>query len=247
MNETLDAVVVGVDGSPAARAAVSWAVAEARDRGVPLRLVTVIADDRACGDRARDALRLARAAVEDQSPIVAFEEVIRHGEVARELLEESRSAALICVGTRHRMGAPLGVIAATLAERAQCAVAVICAADVDHDGVIAVVLDDEPDNDAVVLQAMKEGRLRHATVRQIDRRLTRPGCAASPTCTSKPSPRERAWGSASRTVGACPNWRCWAARTRCALPVWSRRTAIPSSAIPIARCYSCMTASVGSR
>jgi nucleotide-binding universal stress UspA family protein len=172
MNDTLDAVVVGVDGSPAARAAVSWAVAEARDRGVPLRLVTVIADDRASGDRARDALRLARAAVEDQSPMVAFEEVIRHGEVARELLVESRSAALICVGARHRMGAPLGVIAATLAERAQCAVAVICADDVDHDGVIAVVLDDEPDNDAVVLQAMKEGRLRHATVRQIDRRLT---------------------------------------------------------------------------
>ena len=53
------------------------------------------------------------------------------------------------------------------------------------------MLDDEPDNDAVVHQAMKEGRLRHATVRQIDRRLTA-GCVASPTCTSKPSPRERA-------------------------------------------------------
>ncbi len=36
---------------------------------------------------------------------------------------------------------------------------------------IAVVLNDEPDNDEVVHQAMEEGRRRHATVRQIDRRL----------------------------------------------------------------------------
>jgi hypothetical protein len=40
----------------------------------------------------------------------------------------------------------------------------------DLTGVIAVVLDDAPDNDEVVHQAMREGRLRNATVRQIDRR-----------------------------------------------------------------------------
>jgi hypothetical protein len=34
------------------------------------------------------------------------------------------------------------------------------------------VLNDEPDNDEVVHHAMEEGRLRKATVRQIDRRLS---------------------------------------------------------------------------
>lgn len=38
-------------------------------------------------------------------------------------------------------------------------------------GVISVVLDDDPDNDVVVHLAMEEGRLREATVRQVDRRL----------------------------------------------------------------------------
>ncbi len=36
---------------------------------------------------------------------------------------------------------------------------------------VAVVLNDDPDNDEVVHQAMEQGRRRHATVRQIDRRL----------------------------------------------------------------------------
>ncbi|RFZ52466.1 Universal stress protein [Mycobacterium marinum] len=38
-------------------------------------------------------------------------------------------------------------------------------------GVIAVVLNDDADNDEVVHAAMEEGRRRHAVVRQIDRRL----------------------------------------------------------------------------
>ena len=36
---------------------------------------------------------------------------------------------------------------------------------------IAVVLNDEPDDDEVVYLAMEEARRRRATVRQIDRRL----------------------------------------------------------------------------
>ncbi|PRC42584.1 universal stress protein UspA, partial [Mycobacterium sp. ITM-2017-0098] len=38
------------------------------------------------------------------------------------------------------------------------------------DGVISVVVSDEPGNDDVVHFAMQEGRIRHATVRQIDLR-----------------------------------------------------------------------------
>ena len=170
------AVVIGVDGSAQARAAVSWAVAEARDRDLPLRLVAVVDDQTKVHsqEQAQDALRLAFAAIEDQSGSVPFDEVVRCGSAPSVLLEESRSAAIICVGGAFRHGAPLGITATTLAERAQCPVAVIRSIDaftVPDGGVVAVVLDDDPDNDAVVHQAMKEGRLRHATVRQIDRRL----------------------------------------------------------------------------
>jgi TusA-related sulfurtransferase len=58
--------------------------------------------------------------------------------------------------------------------RAHCPVAIIRTnpdGTAAQPGVIAVVLNDEPDNDEVVHQAMEEGRRRHATVRQIDRRL----------------------------------------------------------------------------
>ena len=176
MDDFKAAVVVGVDGSPPARAAVSWAVAEARDRDVPLRLVAVVDDHTRIHDQeqAQDALRLACAAIENQSASVPFDEVVRFGSAPSVLLEESRSAAIVCVGSAFREGAPLGVTATTLAERAHCPVAVIRNTDaftVRGGGVVAVVLDDEPDNDAVVHQAMREGRLRHATVRQIDRRL----------------------------------------------------------------------------
>ncbi|MDD4866827.1 MAG: universal stress protein, partial [Mycobacterium sp.] len=86
-------------------------------------------------------------------------------------------AALVCVGTaRHGRAVDglLGPTAAGLVAHAHSPVAVI---RTNRDGsptplgVIAVVLNDDPDNDEVVHRAMEEGRLRHATVRQIDRRL----------------------------------------------------------------------------
>jgi nucleotide-binding universal stress UspA family protein len=172
MNDPSPAIVVGVDGSVASRAAASWAVAEAQNRGVPLRLVTVVRDaTQRC--RAEEALRLARGAVENRALPVSFEEVTRYGDALLVLLEESSTATMICVGTSREIGTPLGVTATTLVERAHCDVAVIRPEGAAGDwvgGVIAVVLDDDPDNDAVVRRAMIEGRLRNATVRQIDRR-----------------------------------------------------------------------------
>jgi nucleotide-binding universal stress UspA family protein len=61
-----------------------------------------------------------------------------------------------------------------LATRPHCPVAIIRTSPdgtAAKPGVIAVVLNDEPDNDEVAHQAVEEGRRRNATVRQIDRRL----------------------------------------------------------------------------
>jgi hypothetical protein len=93
------------------------------------------------------------------------------------LINESPDAALVCVGTDRRGWAAdklLGTTEAALATRAHRPVAIIRTSPdgtAAKPGVIAVVLNDEPDNDEVVHQAMEEGRRRNATVRQIDRRL----------------------------------------------------------------------------
>jgi hypothetical protein len=84
---------------------------------------------------------------------------------------------MVCIGEpapNPMSGKLFGALAAALFEHARCPVAVIRSdsAGLTRDGgVVSVVLDDEPDNDAVVHLAMQEGRLRKATVRQIDRRV----------------------------------------------------------------------------
>jgi nucleotide-binding universal stress UspA family protein len=172
------AVVVGIDGSRAALCAARWAVAEAIERDAVLRLVFVL--NVGAPTRARDVHRgeyaLGRASaasrVDDHGPRV--ETALVDGHADSVLIEESNGAAMVCVG-RGGEGwrAPLGPTATALARYATCPVAIIRenlgAADTG-DAVIAVVLDDDPGNDELVRQAMREGRLRHATVRQIDRR-----------------------------------------------------------------------------
>lgn len=166
-------VVVGVNRSAGARAAASWAGVEASGRGLRVRLVAVIRDDHE-RPQAEESLRCARASVENQAPSVWVDDAIRCGEPCDVLVEESRGAAMICLGTNHRAGSPLEADVISIVERASCSVAVIRPegfGGAGHSGVVAVVLDDDPGNDAVVAQAMREGRLRNAVVRQVDHRV----------------------------------------------------------------------------
>ncbi|HKI43598.1 MAG TPA: universal stress protein [Mycobacterium sp.] len=187
MNQ-LDAksVVVGVNGSPAAANGAKWAVDEAVGRQLPLRLVYVIARRDAHNatapsdweiERGEMALSQAHSAVLSEGKHVEVETAILSGDPAQVLIDESQCAAMVCVGTARRGWASDGLLGPTatgLVARAHCPVAVI-RTNPDGSptalGVIAVVLNDDPDNDEVVHQAMEEGRRRHATVRQIDRRL----------------------------------------------------------------------------
>ncbi|MCV7379205.1 universal stress protein [Mycobacterium alsense] len=188
MNEQdAKSVVVGINGSSAAVSAAKWAIEEARSRQLPLRLVYVIPRREAQPvsatvseweiERGETALSRAECAVQGAKKPVEVETAIISGDPGQALINESQDAALVCVGTSRRGWASdglLGPTAAALVAGAQCPVAIIRTnpdGSPTEPGVIAVVLNDEPDNDEVVHQAMEQGRRRHAVVRQIDRRL----------------------------------------------------------------------------
>lgn len=128
-------VVVGVDGSKAATDAARWAVDEAVSRDIPLRLVHVVArpdpQPRWAHDRrltaARAVLHDARRVVEATGEQVKIETEILWGSPLAKLMEESRSAAMICVGSIGLNHAAHGVgsTSASLAASALCPVAVV--------------------------------------------------------------------------------------------------------------------------
>jgi len=188
MNELhTKSVVVGIDGSQAAVGAAKWAVDEALSRRIPLRLVHVVGRKQAQSPspqtsdwelkRGEAALDHAACAVQDVEKPVEVETVLLSGDPGEILIDESMDAALVCIGTdRHGWTTDklLGTTEAALATRAHCPVAIIRTNPYGtpaEPGVIAVVLNDEPDNDEVVHQALDEARLRHVSLREIDRRL----------------------------------------------------------------------------
>ena len=179
-------VVVGIDGSQTALHAATWAVAEAVSRGVPLRLVHVSpatharrppAEDRPWDvARAETALCRAETAINDTGKPVHVETAIRRGRPDCVLIDESREASLVCVGSEGKgpcAQMPLGSTAAALARHAHCPVAIVRSGGTPQtdSGWIAAVQNDDPDNDAVVHRAMEEGRLRKAPVLLVDTRL----------------------------------------------------------------------------
>lgn len=186
-SKSVKSVIVGIDGSLAAVNAAKWAVAEATSRGLPLRLVYVIPvgepPPASAGamqpepESAETALLRAQYVVHAVRKSVDVETVPLRGDPDCVLIDESRDAAMICVGSKPFGDEPLGPVAAALAQRAHCPAAIIRSDTTDiyaphiDGGLIVVGLNDEPDNEAVVHMAMEEGRLRGATVRQIDARV----------------------------------------------------------------------------
>ena len=186
MTQQDGSVVVGIDGSQAALDAATWAVTEAVSLGVPLRLVHVSAAKHACrppvdavacdAERAEAALNRAEMTVHDMGRPVHIETATVRGRPDCVLIDESRRAALVCVGSEGKgpcAHMPLGSTAAALAKHAHCPLAIVRTggAPQTDTGWIAAVQNDEPDNDAVVHRAMEEGRLRRAPVLLIDTRL----------------------------------------------------------------------------
>lgn len=169
-------VVVGIDGSRSAVNAALWAVDEAVDRDVPLRLVYAIErpDGAADPDGAARALaaadiaiRHAIVAIESTQKPVKIEAEILQGRAADKLLEASRAAVLACVGAvgiKHATAGTIGSTAAELATRAHCPIAVVRGYDPMRNEPKAVVVEVERsvDGDVVLQRAVDEALLRHA-------------------------------------------------------------------------------------
>jgi nucleotide-binding universal stress UspA family protein len=169
-------VVVGIDGSRNAITAALWAVDEAVDRDIPLRLVYVIEprDDAATPEDAAHALataeiavRRAFTAVESTDRPVKIEIEILHGRPTDMLLEAGRASVMICVGaigTKRATAARLGSTAAALATWAHCPVAIVRGVDPSptKPGSIVVEIDTSSDGDVVLQRGIDEALLRNA-------------------------------------------------------------------------------------
>lgn len=171
------AVVVGIDGSRWSVDAALWAINEAVSRDVPLRLLYVVAPrghgpldpeqearDLACADV---SVRRTLVAVESAEKPVKVEWEVLQGEPARVLLNATRSADLLCIGSlgiAHATGQRLGSTATTLATSALCPVAIVRSAQhwSAQPRQVVVEVDESPDSVHVLDAGVSEARLRGA-------------------------------------------------------------------------------------
>ena len=173
-------VVVGIDGSHSAVDAALWAADEAVSRDIPLRLIYAIDPANTAGsDREADARDLAKAevavryafmAVESTDKPVKIEIEIVQDRPTRALIEASRWAAMVCVGSvglKHSAQGRMGSTAAALASSSHCPVAVVRGHDpfqAEQQWVVAE-LDRSPAGEGVLRRAFEEARLRGVPLR----------------------------------------------------------------------------------
>ncbi|QJY48899.1 universal stress protein [Pseudonocardia broussonetiae] len=170
-------VVVGVDGSGAARCAVGWAAAEASRRGAPLRLVTAFAwasdhvvGHPGLGERYRDEMEavarrdLAAAEGSAAAADVPVSTELRVGFPIGTLADEARHAQLLVVGSRGRGGVAgllLGSVSAALAGHAACPVVVVREEALGAaGGPVLVGVDGSPDSEAATAFAFEAAAAR---------------------------------------------------------------------------------------
>jgi nucleotide-binding universal stress UspA family protein len=169
-------VVVGIDGSRNAITAALWAVDEAVERDIPLRLVCAIEPREGPLDpesaaralaTAEIAVRTALTAVESTDKPVKIEVEILQGRPAATLLEAGRAAAMMCIGAtgiKHATAGRVGSTAAALAASAHSPVAIIRGYDPlpTKPGSVVVEVDQSPESDVLIERGIEEALLRSA-------------------------------------------------------------------------------------
>ncbi len=140
---TWKTVLVGVDGSPSSRAALTWAAAEAANHGADLVVLnvwehtllppagSVSVSERYVPDpsqrTAEDLLKVIKEVLGDDPPVLVQPRV-KQGNPAKVLIEQSAEADLLVVGTRGHggfAGLMLGSVSQHVAAYAQCSVTVV--------------------------------------------------------------------------------------------------------------------------
>jgi nucleotide-binding universal stress UspA family protein len=136
-------IVVGVDGSPSSRTALTWAAAEAGSHGADLVVVnawehtllppagSVSVSEKYVPDpsqrTADDLIQVIKEELGDDPPVLVQPRV-KQGAPAKILIEESANADLLVVGTRGHggfAGLVLGSVSQHVAAYAQCPVTVV--------------------------------------------------------------------------------------------------------------------------
>ncbi|MFF0775221.1 universal stress protein [Nonomuraea wenchangensis] len=176
-------IVVGVDGSVAARAAVEWAAADALRVREPLRIVhavdrtpyqigrfpTPVLPD-ALLREGRRILDEAVALVRERQPHAEVETREVEGAPAVVLREEAEGASEIVVGGRGLggfAGALLGSVSIHVAGHVRCPVVVVRAARQPACGEIVVGVDDSPECRPALAYAFRQAELRGAKLRAV--------------------------------------------------------------------------------
>lgn len=176
-------VVVGVDGSRAALQAALWAADEAIGRDIPLALLYAIDEvthepnDVATAEKAvHDTI----TAIESRGQPVTMEAEIMRRHPISALLEASRSAAMVCLGSigfHHAVRGRIGSTATALATSAHCPVAIVprnANSRTGRTGLVLAVVDGSSANDGVLDLGATEARLRASALRVFTLHQPRP-------------------------------------------------------------------------
>lgn len=179
-------IVVGIDDSPAARAAVQWAAREAGLRNIPLTIVHAISPEVSSwlrtplpagvmrwqqdhGRRLVDgALKVVDEAMTDGGPAGVQTEILSSGAVPT-LIDLSKDAEMVVTGAQGSgrwPGRLLGSVSSALLRHAHCPVAIVHDEDSSTlgtgQGPVLVGIDGSPASEPATALAFDEASRRHA-------------------------------------------------------------------------------------
>ncbi len=173
-------VVVGVDGSRAAVAALDWAVDDATRRGLALRVVLVrepwapehprSGDSESRTEQCRRLLDAAADRARDRSPRLETTTTLIIGAVVERLRTESETADTVVIGSRGLggfAGLVLGSAGLGLAGRTHCPLVIVRGPESADHGEVVVGFDGSGEAEAAVGYALEQATVRRARLRVV--------------------------------------------------------------------------------